>query len=66
MYKEALLQLKAMWQSTGRPSSPRKSYNVTILGFGACVLYSSDLNYKDEYENKSVQSLKITFFCNDF
>ena len=30
--------------------------NVTLLGFGACVLYSSDLNYKDEYENKSVQS----------
>ena len=30
--------------------------NVTLLGFGACVLYSIDLNYKDEYENKSAQS----------
>lgn len=50
MYKEALLLLKALWESTGGPT------NVTLPCFGACVLYSSDLDYKDEYENKSVQS----------
>ena len=44
MYKEAL------WWSTGGPT------NVTLLCFGACVLYSSDLYYEDEYENKSAQS----------